>query len=215
MKRIGSWYMPTEENTIQADMIGDDYQKQQQTEFLNIILPNYNGGAAVDVGAHIGLWSRRLAECFDHVYAYEPIRELAECYRRNMTKNNYHLREIGLSDRAGTLSILYDATGSQNTHINCSVDHAGTRIIEVETLDQQTLPTVAYIKMDVEGWELPILKGARNIMERDHPFISVEAKNTVLRRYGQNKQDLHQYLESQGYRRLHKVANDVLYGYHG
>jgi FkbM family methyltransferase len=207
--------MPTEENTIQADMIGDDYQKQQQTEFLNIILPNYNGGAAVDIGAHIGLWSRRLAECFDHVYAYEPIRELAECYRQNMTKNNYHLREIGLSDRSGQLHIRYDATGSQNTHINCSVDHTGTRIIEVETLDQQTLPTVAYIKMDVEGWELPILKGAQNIMERDHPFISVEAKNMVLRRYGQNKQDLDQYLQSQGYRRLHKVANDVLYGYCG
>ena len=206
--------MPTEENTIQADMIGDDYQKQQQTEFLNIVLQHHPGGAAVDVGAHIGLWSRRLAECFDHVYAYEPIKELAECYRRNMTKNNYHLREIGLSDRAGTLSILYDATASGNSHIS-SENLAHSRSIPVETLDQQTLPTVAYIKMDVEGWELPILKGARNIMERDHPFISVEAKNTVLRRYGQNKQDLHQYLASQGYRRLHKVANDVLYGYHG
>lgn len=206
--------MPTEENTIQADMTEDAYQKQQQTEFLNIVLQHHSGGAAVDVGAHIGLWSRRLAECFDHVYAYEPIKELAECYRRNMTKNNYHLREIGLSDRAGTLSILYDATASGNSHIS-SENSAHSRSIPVETLDQQALPTISYIKIDAEGWELPILKGARNIMERDHPFISVEAKNTVLRRLGQNKQDLHQYLESQGYRRLHKVANDVLYGYHG
>jgi len=173
MKRIGRWYMPTEENTIMTDITEDDYQKQQQTEFLNIILQHHSGGAAVDVGAHIGLWSRRLTECFHTVYAYEPIPELAECYRKNITNRNYHLREIGLSDRAGQLHIRYDATASGNTHIDCSADHTGTRIIEVETLDQQTLPTVAYIKIDVEGWELPILKGADNIIQRDHPFISV------------------------------------------
>ena len=209
LKQHQGWWMPSADVTMPGDMSAAQYQQRQRDGFLNHI-QQHTGylGAAVDVGAHIGLWSRRLTECFRRVYAYEPIPELAECYRRNITNDNYNLREIALSDTTGTLHIDYDPVRSQNTHI----DVTGTAVI-TETLDAQAIPHTGLIKIDVEGWEIPVLLGGQITIARDHPWIIVEEKQGAQARVGRHKQEIRMLLESWGYRRVSKIANDVLYGY--
>jgi FkbM family methyltransferase len=204
------WYMPAQDTTMPGDMRQGGYQIKHQDGFLqHISKTTGHRGVAVDIGAHIGLWSRKLMQCYAYVYAFEPIPELAECYRKNAQQSNYQLRQMALGDRKEPLTMMYESQRSQNTHIT---GH-GNITVPVERLDDQRIDNVGVIKIDVEGWEMPVLLGGKAIIARDHPCIVVEQKQGAQARVGRHKQDITRLLESWGYRRQLKIANDVLYGY--
>jgi len=198
--------------TMPADMSQGEYQQKQRDNFLNYIHGQTGHlGAAVDIGAHIGLWSRKLMVSYHMVYAFEPIAELAECYRKNSQQSNYELREIALGDKKEELAMLYEPERSQNTYIGGS----GNMTVPVESLDDQYIPKIGLIKIDVEGWEMPVLQGGKSTIQKDHPWIIIEQKQGAQARVGRHKQDITRLLESWGYRREMKIANDVLYKYVG
>lgn len=163
----------------------------------------------MDIGAHIGLWSRKLMLSYHIVYAFEPIKELAECYRKNSQQTNYKLREIALGDNKGELNIMYESYRSQNTHIHSS----GNIKVQVESLDDQNISKIGLIKIDVEGWEMPVLQGGQRTIQKDRPWIIIEQKQGAQSRVGRHKKDITRLLERWGYRREMKIANDVLYRY--
>ena len=198
--------------TMPADMSQGEYQQKQRDNFLNYIHGQTGHlGAAVDIGAHIGLWSRKLMLSYHMVYAFEPIAELAECYRKNSQQSNYELREIALGNKKEELAMLYEPERSQNTYIGGS----GNMTVPVESLDDQYIPKIGLIKIDVEGWEMPVLQGGKRTIQKDHPWIIIEQKQGAQARVGRHKQDITRLLESWGYRREMKIANDVLYKYVG
>lgn len=198
--------------TMPADMSQGEYQQKQRDNFLNYIHGQTGHlGAAVDIGAHIGLWSRKLMVSYHMVYAFEPIAELAECYRKNSQQSNYELREIALGDKKEELAMLYEPERSQNTYIGGS----GNMTVPVESLDDQYIPKIGLIKIDVEGWEMPVLQGGKSTIQKDHPWIIIEQKQGAQAKVGRHKQDITRLLESWGYRREMKIANDVLYKYVG
>lgn len=212
LKQHEGWYMPAQDTTMPGDMSHAQYQQRQRDGFLNHI-QQHTGylGAAVDIGAHIGLWSRRLMQCYQWVYAFEPIPELAQCYRKNAQQSNYQLRQIALGDNKEPLTMMYEPQRSQNTHMTSH----GNITVPVERLDDQRIDNIGVIKIDVEGWEMPVLLGGKAIIARDHPWIVVEQKQGAQARVGRHKQDITRLLESWGYRKANKIANDVLYGYDG
>ena len=206
------WWMPMADITMPADMSQGEYQQKQRDNFLNYIHGQTGHlGAAVDIGAHIGLWSRKLMLSYHMVYAFEPIAELAECYRKNSQQSNYELREIALGNKKEELAMLYEPERSQNTYIGGS----GNMTVPVESLDDQYIPKIGLIKIDVEGWEMPVLQGGKRTIQKDHPWIIIEQKQGAQARVGRHKQDITRLLESWGYRREMKIANDVLYKYVG
>lgn len=206
------WHLPAEDITMPGDMRQGGYQIKHQDGFLQHIsrTTGYQG-VAVDIGAHIGLWSRRLMQCYRWVYAFEPIPELAECYRKNAQQSNYELRQVALGDRRETLIMRYEPHRSQNTHIHSE----GNITVPVQRLDDQRIDHVGLIKIDVEGWEIPVLLGGEAMILRDLPWIIVEQKQGAQARVGRHKQEITRLLESWGYRRVSKIANDVLYQYNG
>src|SRR5688572_22008568 len=66
------------------------YQYPKIEAALDVISQRGPGGRghAVDVGAHVGLWSRILATHFDAVTAFEPIPEFCDCFLLNVTADN-------------------------------------------------------------------------------------------------------------------------------
>lgn len=58
----------------------------------------------------------------------------------------------------------------------------GEVIVEVCALDELNLPTIGFIKIDVEGFELDVLKGARKTIEKDKPnlLIEIEERHTGI-----------------------------------
>lgn len=153
---------------------------------------------AVDGGAHRGIWTRELARNFDQVIAFEPREALA----RQIPCGFVHY--VALGEQKGLCSI---AEGSKNTGQGHVVDGKDAMMMP---LDNYAIHELDFLKLDVEGYELPALKGASGTIEAWKPAIMVE-QNGLSERYGYTEKDLRAWLAKRGYERVHAWGVDVLY----
>jgi FkbM family methyltransferase len=132
-----------------------------------------NWRTAVDVGAHVGLWSMQLARRFQLVQAFEPVRAFRDCFRHNLAGVlNAHLMPYALGSRPGWVSMRIDPADSGGTH----VDPRGTGDVQLHTIDGLSLEAVDFIKIDCEGYEHHVVEGARETLMRCKPCVIVEQK---------------------------------------
>ena len=132
-----------------------------------------NWRTAIDVGANVGEWTRPLAKKFHHVICFEPNPNFRDCFNRNITESNVTLHPYGLSTHAHTAE-----QGTNHTHLNYVVGDTKPREgdIECRSLDSFDLSDVDYIKIDVDGFEIPVLQGAQETLKRNNPVINIEMK---------------------------------------
>lgn len=124
---------------------------------------------AVDVGAHVGLWSMQMVGRFDQVHAFEPVEAFRRCFIRNVP-HEWTLYAMSLGAAQGSVSMAIDAADSGGTHV------AGSGDIEMCPLDSVGLHEVDFIKIDCEGYELEVLKGAEMTLRENRPCVIVEQK---------------------------------------
>ncbi len=128
---------------------------------------------AVDVGANKGVWTWFLARMVPVVHAFEPNPKAFAVLRRRAAANVV-CRSIVLSDSSGAASLNvpegtkgYSSQGRRCGH--CRRD-AGRRhaslVVETARLDGLELQNVGFMKIDVEGHELRVLEGAREVLAR-------------------------------------------------
>jgi FkbM family methyltransferase len=137
------------------------------TEFLT---SNFRPGEVfVDVGANVGAYSLRAASVGMKVCSFEPNPENVKVLRRNAENNrlSIDIHECALGSAEGT------ATMSPNGALS-RLSSEGTTVVPVRTLDSFDLPRVDLLKVDVEGYELEVLKGATKTLGGSHPKIMVE-----------------------------------------
>jgi len=158
-------------------------------------------GLALDVGAHIGLWSRVLAHSFARVIAFEPLPALHPHFRINTEDcPNVKLIECAVGAECGELDIVTVADNSGNGHV-APVGVSGACIAHVEavTIDSLNLHGVDFIKIDVEGFELPVVQGGARTIQRDRPVMVVEQKPNNAERYGRGQFAAVDLLKAWGY----------------
>jgi len=110
----------------------------------------------------------RLFPDYRHVYFFEPSpSNMAQARKRLAGFDRIDYRELGLSDEAGTLKFDPGA-GSAS-----AVSPASSQSIRVARLDDLVQDRVSFIKMDLEGWELPTLRGAAEIIRQQRPKLAV------------------------------------------
>jgi FkbM family methyltransferase len=168
---------------------------------------------AVDIGAHVGLWSRVMARCFARLTAFEPI----ECHRTCFVKNvpsgqgcDITLHPIALSDSEETLRFMIDAASSGATHVTTLDDGSGPQVM-ARALDSFDLPPVDFLKIDCEGYEYYILKGAERTVRRDRPCIVVEQKPGKGSMYGIDDREAVKLLQSWGGKLRFEIAGDFCF----
>lgn len=120
----------------------------------------------LDIGSNIGQWTRPLAKRFDSVVCFEPNPNFRECFDKNITESNVTLWPYGLSDR--------EHTAQQD--FNSTVLKEGDGDTECRTLDSFGLTNVDFVKIDVDGFEVPLLHGAKETLTRNNPVINIEMK---------------------------------------
>lgn len=146
-----------------------------------------NGKNLIDIGANIG--NHSLYFCYglgvQKVYAFEPIRSTFEQLVRNIKLNNAEDRIIAenfaLGAEKGRAAIKeFDDANIGSTSIRTS--NQGE--IEIITLDEYAmqLESIDFIKIDVEGFELNVIKGAINTLKKFKPFLFVECFDPETRR---------------------------------
>ena len=148
---------------------------------------------AVDVGAHVGLWSMHLVQRFKRVEAFEPVPQFRECFRRNvpdavdvttigmMGKEVLHDHELhdcalGVGTPDGFVSMNINPADTGGTHVNCDGLKGDAPLTQMKQLDSFCFQDVDFIKIDTEGYELEVLKGAVETLRRCKPCVIVEQK---------------------------------------
>lgn len=149
--------------------------------------------AAVDVGAHIGLWSFYLARQFDKVVAFEPVAEHRECFIKNvLDQNDVMLYPCALGDHEGSIAMHTSVGSSGDSWVNGDGD------IPMKALDSFDLQDVDFIKIDCEGGELAVLKGAEQTLRHCKPCVIVEQKPGRAQKFGLGETAAVDYLQSLG-----------------
>ena len=161
----------------------------------------------IDVGSHVGFWSKDFTELFEYTYAFDPIPQVRECYVKNITNSNYTLYPYGLGKEEKTIKVSYYPEETGNTHAN----EQGNLEINVKTLDSFDLNFIDYIKIDAEGYEIEVVEGAKNLIEKCKPFIHIEAKKKVMVKQNITMNAIEELFKSINYKQVLSVKSELLY----
>lgn len=183
--------------------------RDQRSEIDAAVAALSEGGVAVDVGAHKGAylyWLRRAVGRGGTVIAYEPQRKLAEYLRSvcaNMQWQNVVVRECALSDSAGPRTLHVpgqgDSPGASLEEAIVSTAECHDENCEADTLDHQLEGErpVSLLKVDVEGHELQVFRGAAGMLARQGPVLLFECEARHLSKH--SMQDVFEFLRGLGY----------------
>jgi FkbM family methyltransferase len=150
-------------------------------------------GMALDVGAHVGTWTRIMAGKFDQVIAFEPAHDTYECLVKN-TESFRHVFPIrtAMGAELGSAKITDDTTRPGNTGSRFLSEGNEVPVLTVDCLGLERLD---FLKIDAEGSEYEVLMGAKSSLQRHKPTVVIEIKElgrgidpeqaaTLLREWG-------------------------------
>lgn len=170
------------------------------------------GESFMDIGANIGYHSLVAARCIGkgRVYAFEPtpltFNWLIENIRTNLLDNILPIDQA-FSDKPGRF-LFHQYHGGKDAYNSFGniMKHADQSIVEVETTTLDRFAAahpdagISLVKIDVEGWELPVFKGGLEYLSRpDAPVLMVEFTDGNARKAGFNCQKLYDIGRELGY----------------
>jgi FkbM family methyltransferase len=171
------------------------------------------GMTFIDAGANDGLFSLFAAQRVGptgQVWAFEPSEREFIRLRRNVQLDQLHnvrTFKVALAQRQGEaeFKIADDEHCGQNTlgDFAYQIELARCERVKTSRLDdlvqQECLPQVDIIKLDVEGSELSVLAGAREILRKQRPLLLLEVNENALRSQGSSGAALMELLRSHDY----------------
>jgi len=180
--------------TFQAEALVKTGRTHIEDELANIFaiidsLPD--DCVVIDGGANIGFFTVPVAQRIRHrggrVISFEPQRPLFNALSGSLALNgldNVFLHNRGLGDGSQSQACLPVVDYSQPSDfgtVSLSVDEEveehpwmRTRTVDIDSIDNLMLPRLDFIKLDVEGFEIPALTGGLKTIERYRPYIWVE-----------------------------------------
>lgn len=165
-----------------------------------------DGASAIDIGANTGSFSRRAVACSPrgrHL-AFEPLPEFAACIAAALP--TVDVRAVALGEQSGSAPYVrvVDDPGYSGLREGAYPAPFRTETIRVTTsrLDDELPPdiTPALIKVDVEGSELGVFRGATETLERARPVVVFEHFPRHAAAYGTRSEAVHEILHDLGLR---------------
>jgi len=170
-----------------------------------------SGGTALDIGANIGNHSMFFSKfIFDKTISFEAnYRNFAVLCKNkelnNISDDKLELHQVALSDGEYKYSFL-----------EYQDNMGGTKVVEGDVgeiltakIDSFNLPKVDFIKLDVEGHEVKVLKGAIDLIKRDSPDIMVECNIHEESSF----KNVNQYMESIDYHLIDVFRDNQMFYY--
>jgi len=154
------------------------------------------GGTMVDIGGWYGPWARRLVRRARHVVVIEPT-PLHEVLRRTLPPG-VDVIAAAASDTCGEAEIWLpspDGAAQGVSSLHRRDVHRASVSVPLVTVDGLRLRGVRFIKIDVDGHEVPVLRGAARTIQRYQPRLLIEVEERI-----QPVANVTSLLESWGYR---------------
>ena len=159
--------------------------RRYEVELMRILTPRNR--AALDIGASWGLYTYVLSRKAAVVHAFEPNPEKA-AYIHSLSIRNCVVHDTALSCSPGRADLVIPmnesacATIESNHPLSAKGGRNIKRVnISLSQLDLHDFGTVGFVKIDVEGHELSVLRGGMNTLKRDKPtlFIEIERRHNA------------------------------------
>ena len=193
--------------------------EEESIKFFYLNIPKDKPLNIIDVGAQSGLYTLFAKYLpMANFYSFEPFKKTFDLLNNNIALNNITnvtTYNIGLSNT------------KEKTILNTSISHNGLHTIgntplrfndickveiNVDTIDnlfyEKNIP-VNFIKIDTEGWELFILKGAEKTIKKYKPLIQIEWNETNMLQCGVDKNELLNYLIELNYIIQKKISEEL------
>lgn len=163
------------------------------------------GGVFVDVGANIGYYAVRAAARVGpsgHVMALEPEALNFSKLTANVARNNVHHNttcvQKAATDAPGTITLHLHPINDGGHSIEVLPDSQASQAVAGDTLDALVRTTLGtrvpdLIKIDVEGFELGVLRGMTHLLDAVHP-------PEIICEVSQHKEELFALLYAHGYK---------------
>jgi len=174
----------------------------------------FPGAVFFDVGAHVGLWSKYSASIVGKsgkAVAFEPS-DAFEILKKNCTNTKrFRLERMGVGESDGEAVFHGQGAATSGSFVRSVTEinrgwmpdvpiHALTT--PIRTLDSIT-KTLGYdpdvLKVDVEGFELKVLKGAEQLIARRRPTWIIEVHPWQLKQSGEESDEVLRFLEARNY----------------
>jgi FkbM family methyltransferase len=167
----------------------------------------------IDAGAQFGNFTKafsRLHGSSCTVHTFEPL-PYNYAILKTVTAGlgNVRIHQMALYDTTGTLDLLVPV--KEGGRLGPGLAHFGTErqcnyireAVTTERLDDfvrvNAIGRIDFIKCDVEGAELPVLRGAAHVLRESRPVIYTEINKDFTRRLGYSAEELFGYLQGFGY----------------
>ena len=168
-----------------------------------------SGTNVIDIGGNFGFHTLEFADLAGHVHSFEPQRLIYYQLCGNVILNEYTnvtAHNIALDDSSSPHTMLIenpDYTSDEpinigNSHLNAWTDK-GSNEVEVRSLDSYGFDNVSLMKIDVQGYEVSVLNGARKTISKNRPVIFIEVEDGQLNIYGYKPNDVFSILDELGY----------------
>jgi len=170
------------------------------------------GSTCLDIGANIGLHTlalSRLVGPVGRVFAFEPAPPSFALLEHNLRRNgagNVTAHRAAVGDRAGTGRLAFNPRNHADNRLAADAPAAWKRIdVPVVAIDERLADVapgrVAFVKIDVQGWECYVLRGMRTLLARNpQAIIAIEMFPDGLREAGASGAELAQLVRDLGLR---------------
>ncbi len=180
------------------------------------------GKTVYDVGAFQGLLTLFFASRAKAVIAFEPNSRNRKRLLENLKLNgvgNVQVRATGVGARRETLKMvgspLMPGGSSVDSKVVAELERSGVGVVAEEIpivaldgeIPEAGLPPPDFIKIDIEGWEIEALRGAKQTLERYRPALFLEMHGETLREKKRKAAEIVGFLCDAGYRNILHVES--------
>ena len=185
---FGSRYFGNKNNFIDWNVFYYGVYGRSEIGLIRKILSGISKPTYIDVGANVGHHVLAVAELCGKVIAFEPFGPVRLKLEEKIEKNNLRGVRVfpyGLSSGRGLLPFSEPVGRNLGTGSFCSSSEIGERLMLPvvagdDALEHLMLPSIDFIKIDVEGAEEDVLRGLRNTLHRYQPIVLFETLRNNL-----------------------------------
>jgi FkbM family methyltransferase len=203
IEKINGFWVPSNDVHIEDWKKNKDFtQSKCLDKFINYCEnKSLKFNHVLDIGAWVGTWTMKINSFCGRVIAFEPDPLHYECLVKNVP-DNVETHQLAVGNDSKMISLSQDDFTQAKRVLG-----AGT--IPMVTIDSLNLDDVDLIKIDVEGFEMEVLKGAENTL-KNVDYLMIELNNNA-KKYGSSNLEIEKHLRKSGYEILIKAWPDVVW----
>ena len=194
IEKVNGFWVPNNDLHFEEWKAGKSFtQNKCLLKFIDYCVDkNKKFNHILDIGAWVGTWSMAMNKFCGRVIAFEPDSLHYQCLVKNVTDDvETHQLAVGSEEKLISLS---EDNFTQSKRI------VGEGSIPMITIDNMKLDDVDLIKIDVEGYEMEVLKGAKKTLENVQ-YLMIELNNNT-KKYGSSNIEIEKYIQSLGFKVL-------------